>query len=125
MPVVNTAIEYLFKKFSVQLINNVTKIPLTTLYRYRSTGVIPSTDYYNKLFNRYRSVMYTQLRASGASKRQADRFKGASPDKVNQIVRGYQETAARLATQYEVDYNTITENMAKSLKDYEEINESP
>jgi len=124
MPVVNVAIEYLFKKFSVPLLSNVTKIPLTTLYRYKSTGNIPSTAYYNKLFNRYRSVMYTQLRASGANVSQANRYKGASPTKVNQTVRKYQEAAVRLATEYKVDYDTIVENMSKSQKDSEEIWES-
>jgi hypothetical protein len=125
MPIANLAIKYLFDKFSVQLLNNVTGISLSTLYRYKNTGNIASTEYYNKLFNRYRSVMYTQLRASGASKKQADRFKGTNPVRVNEVVRKYQETAARLATEYQVDYNTITENMSKSMKDYEEINESP
>jgi hypothetical protein len=124
MPIANLAIKYLFSKFSIPLLNNVTGISLTTLYRYKNTGNIASTEYYNKLFNRYRSVMYTQLRANGANVKQANRYKGANPTTVNQVIRKYQETAARLATEFKVDYNTITENMSKSQKDAEEIWES-
>jgi ABC-type sulfate transport system substrate-binding protein len=125
MPIVDYAVKYLFDRFSVSLLSDVTGVAARSLYRYKSTNIIPSFDNYTKLYNRYRSVQYTALRAAGASTRQANRFKGASPDKVFQVIQGYQGTAIRLATEYELDVNDVIENMAKSEKDYEEINESP
>lgn len=125
MPVADLAIKYLFNNFRVTDLSYVTGIAERTLYRYKSTLNIPTVSKYNTLFNRYRSVIYTQLRSAGASTKQANRFKGAAPTKINEIVRKYQQTAVRLATEYKVDYNVIMENMSKSEKDYEEINESP
>jgi hypothetical protein len=65
------------------------------------------------------------LRVAGASTAQANRFKNAAPSKIFDVVHKYQETAVRLATEYDLDADTITENMSKSMKDFEEINESP
>jgi hypothetical protein len=69
--------------------------------------------------------MYTSLRASGASRKQANRYKGISPDRVQDVIDKYQNTAQRLAEEYDVDVNDITENMGKSEKTFEEIHDSP
>jgi len=125
MPIVDYAVKYLFDRFSVSLLSDVTGVAARSLYRYKATNIIPSLDNYTKLFNRYRQVQYTALRYAGASTKQANRFKGASPDKVREVINGYSEAAIRLATEYGVDEADVTENMAKSEKSYEEINESP
>jgi len=125
MPAFNPALQFLFDRFSVPLLSNVTGISLSSLYRYKTTKFIPTVPNYNTLFNRYRSVTYTMIRASGASTSQANRFKASTPSKIFEVIHKYQETAIRLATEYGVDVDTITENMSKSEKDYEEINESP
>jgi hypothetical protein len=65
------------------------------------------------------------LRASGASTKQANRFKGANPIKILDIINKYDSTAARLAEQYDEDISDIYSGMGKSSKNAEDIFDSP
>jgi hypothetical protein len=64
------------------------------------------------------------LRASGASRNEANRFKGANPLKVLDIVNKYQATVSRLSESWNVEEADIIGGMAESEKDSETIFES-
>jgi len=122
--ILNAALKFLFSYYKVPWLARVTGISSRFLSTYKRIGSVPTPSVYKKLFNTYRSTTYMMLRCAGASRGQANRYKGASPSKVLEIVKKYEITVKRLADRYGVESADIIKGMAMSEKDSETIFES-
>ena len=122
--VLSTALKFLFSYYKVPTLSRVTGISLSRLNSFKRLGKVPTPAVYKKLYNTYRSTSYTILRYAGASRVEANRFKGASPLRVLEIAKKYDDTVSRLAKKYKVESADISRGMSMSEKASEEIFES-
>ena len=125
MPVIlSAALKFLFSYYKIPNLARVTGITSKALNAYKSLGKVPSPGVYKKLYNTYRSTTYTLLRYSGASRVEANRFKGGNPLRILEIAKKYEQTVKRLSDKYGVESADIINGMSMSEKDSETIFES-
>ena len=88
---------------------------------YVSGRMTPTSSTLNKLQKYYRTVTYNTMRISGVNIKTANRFKGGSWDKVQEITGIFEQYAQTIADMKGIDKDVAVRSMARSQYQYEDL----
>jgi hypothetical protein len=84
-----------------------TKIPASTIKRFQTGEYIPREKSIKKLSAFYDKFMYNKLRAVGAKREDARRYRKFTPDKITSVLQDYRKWAKQIQSNYMTRYEQV------------------